>query len=391
MFPHLDLTAVRSPAERGQQHGETFAQAIAHSVQTYARMFASAGVSWPQACARALEYRPIIEQVDPELMPEMDGIARGSKQNLAAILALNCRTEILPPDFMGGTTHDASSALATNATLGLVDWAQPGLDPATADGECTAMCLSASADSGQHSWLAQNWDWLGRQRSALVVLHSVDSQGLRFSTLTEAGMLAKIGLNEHGLGLGLNIVRSVRDGAALGVPVHVLLRHLLSYKRVTDASARMDVLGTIGFSASSNIPIADAHGDAGSMEVSPLGWAMVHGPEGATAHSNHFLSPTLQSIQAPLSVNLSSERRLSTAERHISAVKQQGLVALQAFLRDRSDGAVAVCRHPAPSVAKDARVESVAGVIMDLTERRWWIAPDLPDQVAFDAAPVAWH
>jgi isopenicillin-N N-acyltransferase like protein len=390
MFAQLDLTHETSAHERGQRHGATFASAIAHSVQTYARMFAAANVSWLQACARAQDYVSAIDAVDPDLMPELQGIAHGSGQTLQAILALNCRTEILPPDFMGNTVHDAKAALAINAGIGLEDWAPQGLDPAASDGECTAMCLSANASADAHTWLAQNWDWLGRQRQALVILHSIDDLGTRFSTLTEAGMLAKIGLNEHGLGLGLNIVRSVHDGSQLGVPVHVLLRHLLSSPDVAHARSRMDQLAKLGFSASSNIPIADASGQTGSMEVSPQGWYMVQAPNGATPHSNHFLAPQLQAIQAPLSLNLSSERRLSTAWRYVAPVQREGFDALKKFLRDRSDGAVAVCRHPDPSVPLDARVESVAGVIMNLTTQRWWIAPDLPDQVPFEAAPTAW-
>ena len=87
--------------------------------------------------------------------------------------------------------------------------------------------------------------------------------------------------------------------------------------------------------------------------------------------------------------NLSSDLRLATADRH---AKKGGLdrSALEAFLRDQSDGEVAVCRSPDPAIPVEARVESVAGVIADVTTKSWWVAPDVPHRCAFEPAPTAW-
>ena len=82
-------------------------------------------------------------------------------------------------------------------------------------------------------------------------------------------MLAKIGLNDAGFALGLNILRSPRDGAQPGVPVHVLLRHLLDRcASLADLRERLARLATsLGFAAASNVPCADAAGHAASFEV----------------------------------------------------------------------------------------------------------------------------
>ena len=45
-------------------------------------------------------------------------------------------------------------------------------------------------------------------------------------------MLAKAGMNSHGFGVCLNILRSEHDGQQLGIPVHILLRHLLNQPSV---------------------------------------------------------------------------------------------------------------------------------------------------------------
>ena len=389
MFLSIDTRDVLSATSRGEAHGRSASSAVAHSMQTYARLFAQAGWSWPQVCERALAFEPLVAEVDASLVDEVRGIAQGSGQSVGSIWALNCRSEILPPNFMGDLGEASSAALRENEALGLRDWALQGLDPAINDGECTALTVSGQVTADGHSYFSQNWDWMGRQREALVFLQTRDANGQRLVTLTEAGMVGKIGLNAEGLALGLNIIRSVDDGSRLGVPVHILLRHLLSLSCVQAMRERLDALMAWGFGASSNIPCADASGDVASFEISPHGWGECAAQDGAVPHSNHFLCPHLMPHQAAMAPNLSSDLRLATATRHAQA---GGLdrAALEAFLRDQSDGDVAVCRSPDPMIPVEARVESVAGVIADVTSKRWWVAPDVPHRCTFEPAPLAW-
>lgn len=371
MFPIIDVRGTHDARARGIAYGQAAAAQTAHSMATYARLFAFCGISWAQACDRAMAYLPVIGALDPLLVDELRGLAEGSGQPFDAVLALNCRTEILPPSYLDGEAHVADGALAANRAAGIEDWS-----------ECTAMCVSAHASFEGHAWFAQNWDWIGRQRAALVILKTEDAQGRRITTLTEAGMLAKIGLNEAGFALGLNIVRSVRDGATPGVPVHALLRHLLSCDGLVEARARLQAVEALGFGASSNIPCADASGEVGCLEVAPAGWAELTPTDGVVVHTNHFLCDALLPQQAPLGQVVSSAPRLATASKH--AVRAPiGFAALQDFLRDESDGTLSICRSPDPSIPVEARIESVAGIIIDPHARQLWIAPNVPSRVEF--------
>ena len=65
--------------------------------------------------------------------------------------------------------------------------------------------------SGAGGLLAQNWDWHPDLRASTVVW-IVEHDDRWFATLTEAGILAKIGLNSAGLGVCLNILRTTADG-----------------------------------------------------------------------------------------------------------------------------------------------------------------------------------
>jgi len=60
------------------------------------------------------------------------------------------------------------------------------------------------------------------------------------------------------------------------------------------------------------------------------------------------------------------------------------VATIEALLRDESDGLSSVCRKPDPSLPEQARVESVAGIRINCSERRWWIAPNVPSQVDFE-------
>jgi isopenicillin-N N-acyltransferase-like protein len=381
MFALIDAAAGPTPHARGVAYGRGAREQIARSVSTYTRLFADCGIDWAEAMRRALRHEAAIQALDPSLLDELHGIAWGSAQGYDAILALNCRTEILPPDYLdepaSGTVERAGAARAANRAAGVADWT-----------ECTALCVGASASTDGNAWLAQNWDWFGRQRDALVVLRTRDAMGRQITTLTEGGMLAKIGLNDAGFALGLNIVRSRDDGLRPGVPVHVLLRHLLSCTSLEHARATLRAADAIGFGAASNIPCADAAGDIGCFELAPAGWAELESTDGTVVHTNHFLCEPLRRHQAPLGAAVSSASRLATAARH-AARPPLGLAQLQAFLRDDSDGYLSVCRAPDPELPAHSRIESVAGIIIHPHSRQMWIAPDVPNRVAFTAVDAA--
>ncbi len=372
MFPLIEVSG--SARERGQQHGLQARARIALSIATYARLFAYCGIDWQGAQRLGAGYRDLIGDLDPALLAEIEGIAAGAGRHVDEILALNARTEILPPSYPGEPHPDRSRIAAANVKRGVPDW-----------GECTAVAVKPAQSATGTTLLAQNWDWLGAQRAALVLLRVRDAGGASCLTLTEAGMLAKIGLNRHGFGVCLNILRSSDDGSHAGVPVHVLLRALLERDSVADAVA---FASNLSFGASSNVLCADASGDTAALEFSPRGLEVVRGAEAALCHTNHFLAPAAAKHQASLAPSLSTLPRLA----RITALTRahQGKFSsadLQRMLRDESDGYLSICRRPDPALAPEACIETVAAVVMDLGERVMQIAPDVPSKVDF--VPVA--
>ena len=372
MFPIIEVSG---PArERGQQHGLQAKARIARSIATYARLFAYCGIDWQGAQRLGAAYRSVIGDLDPALLAEIEGIAAGAGRNVNEILALNARTEILPPSYPGEPHPDQRRIAAANAKQGVSDW-----------GECTSVAVKPGESTTGTTLLAQNWDWLGAQRAALVLLRVRSSGGATCLTLTEAGMLAKIGLNDRGFGVCLNILRSSDDGSRPGVPVHVLLRALLACASVADAVA---FASKLTFGASSNVLCADASGDAAALEFSPRGVEVIRGADAPLCHTNHFLAPAAAKHQASLAPSLSTVPRFARITGLASTHEGKFSPAdLQRMLRDESDGYLSICRRPDPSLAPEVCIETVASVVMDLGERVMHIAPDVPSQVDF--VPVA--
>ena len=374
MFPIIEVEG--AARDRGRIHGAKARTRIDRSVATYARLFAFCGIDWQGAQKLGAGYRDLIGDLDHELLEEIEGIAAGSGRHVDEILALNSRTEILPPTYPGEPHPDRQAIAACNVKGGVPDW-----------GECTSIAIKPAQSTTGTTLLAQNWDWLGAQRSALVLLRCAESDGSSCLTLTEAGMLAKIGLNSHGFGVCLNILRSSDDGSKPGVPVHVLLRALLKRTSVADAVA---FASKLSFGASSNVQCADAGGETAALEFSPRGLSVIRGVQAALCHTNHFLAEEAAKHQAALAPSLSTYPRLDRIHALTGAHKGRfSPQDLQRMLRDETEGLLSICRPPDPAAELEARMETVASVVMDLGARIMHVAPDLPSRVAYDPVSLA--
>jgi isopenicillin-N N-acyltransferase-like protein len=372
MFPLIEVSG--SARERGQQHGVAAKARVTRSIATYARLFAYCGIDWQGAQRLGAGYRDVIGDLAPALLAEIEGIASGSGRHVNEILALNARTEILPPSYPGEVHPDQRKIAAANLKDGVPDW-----------GECTAVAVKPGESTTGTTLLAQNWDWLGVQRAALVLLRARGAGGASYLTLTEAGMLAKIGLNHRGFGVCLNILRSSDDGSHIGVPVHALLRALLERDSVADAVA---FASNLSFGGSSNVLCADASGDSAALELSPRGLEVLRGADATLCHTNHFLAPIGAKHQASLAPSLSTLPRLARITALVRAHQGKFSPAdLQRMLRDESDGFLSICRSPDLALAPEVCLETVASVVMDLGERVMHIAPDVPSRADF--VPVA--
>jgi len=348
----------------GTMTAQACSERIEKSLATYKKIFALCDISWQNAIQQAQLHLPVIKEFAPHLLDELEGIAAANTAigiNSESLLALNCRTEILPPDFL-------LRAMATDGSV-----TGDSKNKSSYLNECTSLAI---ARPQSQVWLAQNWDWIGLQREALIVLHAQPHNSPAYITVTEAGMLAKIGFNDKGLGVSLNILRSHDDGQSPGMPVHFLLRALLECSNVDEAC---DFAVRLPYASSSNILIADESGNMASLEISPRG-CRVLSPDNKQnqqlCHTNHFLNAELAQKDAGLAGNISTIKRLSAAQRQLPEIED--FSDIKTLLSDDTEGSESICRFADTALSEIAQIETVVGVAMNLSERTLMVSAAQP-------------
>jgi isopenicillin-N N-acyltransferase like protein len=294
-----------TPQLRGEAFGRAMAPQVQHTVAVYRRMFAERHANVPAT-------------LPPH--EEIDAIARGADVDPRFLRAVNARTEIL----------------------------------AGAD-ECSVQ--------GQGGLLAQNWDW-HPDLAHSTVIHIVEHGDDRwFATVTEAGILAKIGLNSHGLGVCLNILRTTADGGTDGTPIHQLLHETLHTTSTVDEA--IDLLTQATVTASSAVTVATP-GDVAHVELNPGGANVIRGAVGA--HTNHFIVPPKQGTDVMATESPTTHQRLEI-------VQEQPLLDA---LRDHTGHPKGVCRHVDPDDPWVEQTVTVASVVMNLEASRLHVAAGPP-------------
>jgi isopenicillin-N N-acyltransferase-like protein len=273
---------------------------------------------------------------------ELEGIAGGAGVDVRELLAVNARTELLA---------------GTQAAVG----------------ECSLVARRAAGGG----WLAQTWDWHPDLRTSAVAW-TVSHAGGWFQTVTEAGVLAKLGHNRDGVACGLNFLTCSTDGGLDGVPIHVLLRLVL--ERCSDGPSARELLAGTRTSASSCVTVATAT-DLFAAECSPGGARLVEpDADGWLVHTNHFLAEPpdgYDPMPAAHPGTLERFARVARAARAGAAVPQ--VLAQHGALTEP------VCRHDDPAVAWPDRRATLLAVWAQPALRSFRVARGEPCTAPFRA------
>lgn len=315
-FPVIELTGDRF--ERGRAYGKALADRIHRTFEFYHDVvFKASALPEGEFERRSRALMDLTRGVFPELVEEIEIVAEAAGIDVWRVFLLNARTEVL------------------NARVG----------------ECTSMVVPETRI------LAQTWDWIRELEDLVVVTRVEKEDGTRFVALTEPGMLAKIGMNSLGLGVGLNFLGA--EHALDGVPVHLVLRALLD---CPDLAAARDVVARSGLGKASFIPVATADGKAVGFEFAEGGLAELHPEDGVLLHTNHCLAEGLTGEMIG-----TSQERFATAAAHLAADAGRDLAAMDRILSDASGGAMAVqCAYYARPDFNDIEVGTCATILMEL-------------------------
>jgi isopenicillin-N N-acyltransferase-like protein len=332
---------------------------VANTVQSYRRLFAAVkGLGPSEIRSLGNDVGAFLAPTWPDLLEEIQGIAAGAGQDEAELLAINARTEIL-----GGAS----------------------------DQECSAISVLPEASDSGACIVAQNWDWYNDQEASRVLWTVVEPSGRWFVTLTEAGILAKIGLSSEGLGCCLNLLATTVDGGVSGAPVHILLRLLL--QRCNTLTEALVLLSNVPATASScfDLGYQDAvDGMVVSAELSPGGVELVWPErEGWLIHTNHFLRPL------PLGADRYIHERPGTLIRYQYLTRRMRAHGLpfsaedvKDMLRSHFNAPQAVCCHDVVTNPALGRHGTLASVVMDLRARTMQVTEGSPCDAAYEDVPT---
>jgi isopenicillin-N N-acyltransferase-like protein len=333
----LPVIAVQgSPADCGAAYGAAATELIAGNVSAYEERFARcAGLSRGAVRRAGARFRETTLRAYPHLAAMLDAVADAARVHVEDLYAVNARTELL---------------------YGVPD-------------ECTSLGVI-----GEHTVVGQNWDWHPEHRPYAVVLVTTDEKGFAVATLTEAGMLAKTGVNSTGLGVCINMLGCDRDGRPGGVPYHVLVRAVLEADELGNA---VRAACQTPRSASINLLIGQPYDGTGGgevidLELVPGDVGVLHPVTGRIAHANHIETP-LQVRDTLKDLGGSSYFRAARARRLLD----RGL-PFEEILADHFGFPHAICRHVDDRDAPCDRSQTLYSVLLDLDERRIGVAAGPP-------------
>ncbi len=327
-----------TPQQMGRAHGETlrneitaFIQGRREALRAYAARRGQDDVSgFEEAGARCLS---LAKEWDPEGILEHVGIAEGAGVDPALLYAI-------------ANLSDLRDILLLS-------------DAPEGEG-CSMLLLPPGSTDGGQVIAAQTWDLGPRDLDFVVAVERYPSDGTRTVSLTCAGCLTLIGVNEHGLAVGTTNIK-IR-GAAPGVGYLSILHRMIRERTVGAASA---LLTGVKKAAAHTYWIATGD-EATEWECGPTTGVERKLGDRPICRTNHCLSASLQAREGEVPTS-SSRARLARLEA-LTAGATHGVESLRELFADRADGIDSISRFP-----EDGQPTATNAVVICLpAERRMW-------------------
>lgn len=312
---------------RGHAHGEALRERVRATCAFYLEdLFADSPLGPDGIRARAENVGRIIARLAPDRAGEIAGIAEGAGLPVWQLNALNGRTEVL------------------NAEVP----------------ECTTLWFGASRVLGQ------NWDWVEPLEALCAVITHEREDGSRYVVFVEPGMVGKIGMNDAGVGVCLNILFAPHG--LDGLPVHVLNGALMDARDANDARR---IMHAAGLGKASHVVAADAGGGGIAMEYMGSERHEFALDGDTYVHTNHCLA---HGERARTDAFATSCARFDRAEALARDAQPRDFAAMQRILAVTSAGEDALNRpYAEQSVLGTHRVGTCATLVMELAERRFHV------------------
>lgn len=341
-----------TPREMGRQIGEAAREEIrAFTEIALARVNLTMRVSRERALQIAARSAEFANKYAPHMMDELRGMAESSGLGLDELMLLQVRNQ-LTPDPEAGCTSLSISEIGAGLVGGNI--------------------------------VAQNWDNDPGLDPFTIVLTRQPDDKPALMNITQAGLIAYIGLNDAGIGLCLNTLPA--PAREVGVPHYFTVRGIYESASLDAAVA---AVRRAERAIPANIMLATPQGPA-DLEVT-VDQVNVIAPTDATSgcrtsgpglrqlvtHTNHCLHRELTSINDRFPDLIQSRARQRRIDDLTSETATLDVESIQRILADHDDFPHSICRHPNNDAAT-GHWQTTFSVIIEPSRRQMHVSRGTP-------------
>lgn len=278
------------------------------------------------------------EQYAPDMLEEIRGMAEGAGLPVEEIMLLQVRNQLQPD----------------------------------ADSGCTSLALADERQDRGCRLVAQNWDNDPALQPFTVVLTRRPTGKPALMNVTQAGLIAYIGLNDAGIGVCLNTLPA--PARRFGVPHYFTVRGIYE---AASLEAAVHAVERASRAIPANIMLATPQGPA-DLEVTLERVHVLRGDAaGRLSHANHCRHPELASINEQHAELIQSHQRQRRVDQLLASSHVLSVEDVKGLLRDHDGHPRSICRH-ANDDPQTGGWKTVFSVIMEPELRRMHVSRGTP-------------
>jgi isopenicillin-N N-acyltransferase-like protein len=364
-MPELRLLEVcGNPFEMGFQHGLAHRDAIREIAAERLKLACEsewAGVHTPTDEVIALAEQCLSYHCEyaPELMWELEGISAATGVTMTELLIMNGFTDFVD------TVYNAPGIMSLPLTMEVRQKALLGRG-----NECTTFMVGGDRTAAGAALIGQTWDMHETATPYVALLRGYPNDAPRFLTLTLTGSMGMIGMNEHGISVGINNL-SAATGQP-GVTWTFVVRKILMQDNL---EAALECITSAKLAGGHNYLIMDEQGRGYNVEAMPQGCVVTSLRDEPVVHANRCLDAEAQREERPLSEDWiedsEARERRAYGLLHRTDVTPETMMEIT---RDRSDGSYSICAFSEEPYFS----ETCGAVVMRPASRELWGIWGLP-------------
>ncbi|MBT5055747.1 MAG: peptidase C45 [Gemmatimonadetes bacterium] len=319
---YRELTVSGSPREMGEQIGEGLREEIRNfDAIAMDRTRKAISISDEAALAVAADSMGRVQIYAPHLLEELEGMSRASGVSGERLMLLQIRNQL--------QTEDGGRGVAPGSSV-------------TTDAGCTSFAVSGQVSS-LGAVAGQNWDNDVELDPHTVVLTRRPDDAPAFATITQAGLIAYIGVSDAGIGVCLNTLPA--PARALGVPHYFTVRAIFESRSLEAAAA---AVSRAERAIPANVLLATPQGPADfEVTIDAVHVLRDDDEDGVVTHTNHCLHPELVTVNDSFPELIESiPRKCRIDELLAAAPRPIQRSHFESALSDHDNHPRSICRHP---------------------------------------------